>query len=180
MARTALAFLILLSASPAFAAAGPGGFEDLDRLEGRLVGALDIDIGQPGGPATHIDRRLKLQPCPVAVTIDPPALGAVALRCEPLGWRIRVPLMRQPGQVVAANGPAAAYGRPTQPMQPLAIKRGDPVELIAGTTGFSVSTAAVAQEDGRIGGRVRVKPEGKAAIVIGDVVDTGRVRIASF
>ena len=52
--------------------AAPGGFEDLDKLEARLIGALDVDVGQPGGPITHLDRRLKLQPCPVPAVIDPP------------------------------------------------------------------------------------------------------------
>lgn len=182
MARKALALLLLLGtqliAAPAFAAAGADGFENLDKLEGRLVGALNADIGQPGGPATHIDRRLKLQPCPVPATIDPPALGAVALRCEPLGWRIRVPLTRSAGAIVpgAPYAPAVAAA----PAEPVAIKRGDPVELIATRDGFTVATQAVAQEDGRVGGRIRVRPSDRGAIVIGEVVDTGRVRVTSF
>jgi flagella basal body P-ring formation protein FlgA len=181
MARKALAFLlILLGAQPAL---GAGGFEDLDKLEGRLVGALDADIGKPGGPATHIDRRLKLQPCPTPVTIDPPALGAVALRCEALGWRIRVPLTRVPGQAAVGNAVGASSllaANPAQPLQPAVIKRGDPVELAATSNGFTVTTAAVAQEDGRLGGRIRVRPGDKGAIVIGEVVDAGRVRVTSF
>lgn len=189
MARKALAFLLLLGAQAfagaAFAAAGPDGFENLDKLEGRLVGALDADVGQPGGPATHIDRRLKLKPCPAPVTIDPPALGAVALRCEALGWRIRVPLTHAAGTATApgasfvpVTAPAAAAAAASS--QPVVIKRGDPVELSATRDGFTVTTQAVAQEDGRIGGRIRVRPSDKGAIVIGDVVDTGRVNVTSF
>ncbi len=181
MAREALAFLLIMgaqvAAAPAFAAAGADGFENLDKLEGRLIGALDAGIGQPGGPATHIDRRLKLQPCPVAATIDPPALGAVALRCEPLGWRIRVPLTKTPGQVAAMT--AGVQAASPASLQPPVIKRGDPVELAATRDGFTVATEAVAQEDGRIGGRIRVRPE-KGNIVIGEVVDAGRVRVTSF
>jgi flagellar basal body P-ring formation protein FlgA len=185
MARKALAFLTLIAAAPAFAATNAGGFEDLDKLEGRLTGALDANVGQPGGPANHIDRRLKLQPCPTPATIDPPALGAVALRCEQLGWRIRVPIMRlptAPGQQPATGGQViqAAY-QPMQPQTPPVIKRGDPVQLVSGSGGFTVSTEATAQEDGRVGGRIRVKPaDGKSQIVIGQVVDTGIVRVASF
>lgn len=186
MARKALAFFLLLGASAAaHAAIDAGGFEDLDRLEGRLVGALDTDVGKPGGPLTHLDRRLKLKPCPVPATIDPPALGAVALRCEPLGWRIRVPLMKGPGQVTTASVagattiiPAAAHSMAS--LGPAVIKRGDPVELAASSNGFTVTTAAVAQEDGRLGGRIRVRPNDKGAIVIGEVVDSGRVRVTSF
>jgi flagella basal body P-ring formation protein FlgA len=180
MARRALAFfLLLLGAQPVLAAQGPGGFEDLDKLEGRLIGALDADIGKPGGPATHLDRRLKLQPCPVAATIDPPALGAVALRCEPLGWRIRVPLTRVPTQAFVSQSAPTVIAA-AQPQTPILIKRGDPVELAASSNGFTVTTAAIAQEDGRQGGHIRVRPGDKGTIVIGEVVDTGRVRVTSF
>jgi flagella basal body P-ring formation protein FlgA len=182
MARRALALLLLLGcAAPALAAADAYGFEDLARLQGRLVGALDADVGQPGGPVAPIDRRLKLKACPANVTIDPPALGAVALRCEPLGWRIRVPLVRLAGTAPAmASAGSYAPAQPMQPMQPALIKRGDPVELVAASSGFSVSTDAVAQEDGRLGGRIRVKPDQRGPIVIGEVVDSGRVRVSAF
>jgi len=178
MARKALAFLFLLLGSPAYAAAGAGGFEDLDKLEARLVGALDVDVGHVGGPITHIDRRLKLQPCPVPAVIDPPALGAIAVRCEPLGWRIRVPLMKTPTQTVAAA--PAIFNAPQQPALPPVIKRGDPVQLIAGNDGFSVTTDAVAQEDGQLGGHIRVKPDARGPVVIGQVVDSGRVRVSTY
>jgi flagella basal body P-ring formation protein FlgA len=185
MTRTGLALILLIAGTPACAATDAAGFEDLARLEGRVVGALDADVGQPGGPVTHLDRRLKLQPCPQTVTIDPPALGAVALRCETLGWRIRVPLVKSASaQAVAnaaavGNSSAAAY-RSAQPTAPALIKRGDPIELVAGDGSFSVSTAAVAQEDGRLGGRIRVKPADRAQVVIGMVEDAGRVRVSSF
>jgi len=177
MARKALAFLLILTASPAYAAAGAGGFEDLDRLEARLIGALDVDVGQVGGPITHLDRRLKLQPCPVPAVIDPPALGAIALRCEPLGWRIRVPLVKLPTQTLGAT--PTIYNQPAQPATPPLIKRGDPVQLVASNDGFSVSSQAVAQEDGRLGGAIRVKSDLHGPVVIGRVVDAGTVRVAS-
>ena len=60
------------------------------------------------------------------------------------------------------------------------IKRGDPVQLVAGNGGFTVSTAAIAQEDGRLGGRIRVKPDDRGQIVIGMVEDSGRVRASAF
>lgn len=186
MTRTGLALILLMAGTPACAATDAAGFEDLAKLEGRVIGALDADIGTPGGPVTHIDRRLKLQPCPETVAIDPPALGAVALRCESLGWRIRVPLVKSPNAQAVANAtavgntsPAAIY-QPSQPTTPPLIKRGDPVQLIAGDGGFTVSTTAVAQEDGRLGGRIRVKPSDKGQIVIGMVEDSGRVRASAF
>ena len=177
MARRAYAlFLLLTLHAPAQALAGVDGFEDIARLQGRVVAALDAAIGQPGGPVAPIDRRLKLAACPAPVTIDPPALGALPLRCEPLGWRIRVPLVRVPG---AATVQQASYA-PQPPQAPPVIRRGDPVELFSGTAGFTVSTSAIAQEDGRSGGRVRVKTDPRGPVIIGEVVDNGRVRAASF
>lgn len=185
MTRWALAFSILtagFTATPLGAATNGAGFEDLDRLETRLTTALDASIGTPGGALTHIDRRMKLQPCPSPVTIDPPAMGAVAIRCEALGWRIRVPLMRLQPQAAANN--TASIGQslyaPATPATPPVIKRGDPVELAASQGGFTVTTQAVAQEDGRSGGRIRVKTDPRAPIIIGEVVDSGRVRVTSF
>ena len=179
MTRKGLALILLLAGSPAMAATDASGFEDLTKLEGRVVGALDADVGTPGGPVTHLDRRLKLQPCPTPATIDPPALGAVALRCEALGWRIRVPLTRVPTQALAVATNPMPY-QPAQPTTPALIKRGDPIELVAGNGGFTVSTSAIAQEDGRLGGRIRVKSSAQNQILIGMVEDSGRVRVSSF
>jgi flagella basal body P-ring formation protein FlgA len=170
--RTLAFFLCLACSGAASAAAGTDGFEDIAKLESRVVAALDVDIGQPGGPVAHIDRRLKLAACPAPVTIDPPALGALPLRCEPLGWRIRVPLVR-----VATAQAAVA---PPQPQAPPIIKRGDPVQLVSGADGFTVSTIGTAQEDGRAGGRLRVKTDATGPMVVGQVVDTGVVRVASY
>lgn len=174
MRRRAIALIVILAtagAAPARGAAGAGGFEDIARLESRVVAALDTGIGTPGGPAAPIDRRLKLAACPVPVTIDPPALGALPLRCEPLGWRIRVPLVR-----IASAPPLVAAAPQTPPI----IKRGDPVELFASSDGFTVSTAAIAQEDGRAGERVRVRTDPRGPLIIGEVQDAGTVRVASF
>ncbi len=172
---TALILILGVVAAPAGAVAGPGGFEDIAKLESRVVAALDADIGQIGGPVAPIDRRLKLASCPAPVVIDPPALGALPLRCEALGWRIRVPLVRIPGATPAMQAAAAA----PPPATPIVIKRGDPVQLVSGAQGFSVSTAGVAQDDGHAGGVVRVKTDPKGPVILGQVVDAGLVRVAS-
>ncbi|MDB5738076.1 MAG: flagellar protein [Sphingomonas bacterium] len=184
MSRWALASILLLAgifagAAPAYAAAA-NGFEDLDKLEARLVNALDAPVATPGGIATHIDRRMKLQPCPSPVAIDPPAMGAIALHCDAIGWRIRVPLMRLQGASVPSNGAQPVSYMPAAPIAPPTIKRGDPVQLMASNGGFTVSTDAVAQEDGRSGGRIRVKTDPRGPVIIGEVIDNGRVRVSSF
>ncbi len=142
-------------------------YENIDALEARVVAALGTDIGMPGGPSAPIDRRMKLARCPTAATIHPPALGALAVRCDPIGWRIRVPLMR------VAITPMAAKAQPV-------VRRGDPVELFVETGSFSVSTEAIAQEDGAMGDRIRIKSDPKAPIMIAEVVDGGRVRLPGY
>lgn len=173
-----LAFLPLLALSASPAAAAP--FQDLDALEQRLVNALGAGVGDPGGLAAPIDRRMKLATCPQPVAIDPPALGAVALRCPAIGWRIRVPLQRLQGVAVAA-----APGTPQAPVRAApVVRRGDPVDLIAETGGFSVSVTATAQEDGVPGARIRVKtqadgnPQGQ--ILFAEVIEPGRVKLPGF
>ena len=180
MARKALAFLLLLGtqaiAAPASAAAGADGFENLDKLEGRLVGALDADVGKPGGPAAHIDRRLKLQPCPTPVTIDPPALGAVALRCEPLGWRIRIPLTH--GGHGAPARPSCPWRLPRRPSRwrsSAAIRWSSPPRATASPSPPRRSRRKMAG----LAGASAFAPE-KGSIIIGEVVDIGRVRVTSF
>jgi flagellar basal body P-ring formation protein FlgA len=161
--------LLLLCAAPA--AAEP--FQNLDALEKRVVNALGAGIGEPGGPAAPIDRRLKLAACPTSVQIDPPAMGAIALRCPATGWRIRVPLARLGGTSSTLSSPSAAKGETV-------VRRGDPVDLVAETNGFSVSVSAVAQEDGALGSRIRIKADGQNSPVFAEVVDAGRVRLPGF
>jgi flagella basal body P-ring formation protein FlgA len=177
--------LLPLLALSAPAAAAP--FQNLDALESRLINALGAGIGEPGGPAAPIDRRMKLATCPQPVTIDPPTLGAVALRCAAIGWRIRVPIQRlqgaAPSSYNAVSYSAAPMQRQPQKADPV-VRRGDPVDLVAETGGFSVSVTATAQEDGAPGARIRVKtqqdgrPQGQ--ILFAEVIDAGRVRLPGF
>ena len=145
-------------------------FEDLTALEQQVTASLGAGIGEPGGPARPIDRRLKLVPCPKPVIVDAPALGAVAVRCRETGWRIRVPLTPAPAALRQA---AAAKAEPI-------IRRGDQVELVAETGSFSVSTVAVAEQDGAPGDHIRVRPAAKPGTVIGIVTEDGRIALPGF
>lgn len=164
--KTIATLALILLAAPASAA-----FQNLDALEARLIGALGARIGEAGGPIAPIDRRMKLAQCPTNVTIDPPVLGAVALRCA-TSWRIRVPLKQ------LAPPPVAAMAIAAKP-EPV-VRRGDPVDLIAGAQGFMVSVAATAQEDGAPGARIRVRTDGKSQPMFAEVIDAGRVRLPGF
>ena len=148
------------------------GFENLEMLDSRISAALGAGIGEPGGAATPVDRRLHLAACPQPVEIAEPAMGAVTVRCQPLGWRIRIPLVGG-GQASASATPATARAAPT-------IRRGDQIQLVAISNGFTVSTLAVADQDGAPGDRIRVRTEHRSAPVIGMVLEDGRVALPGF
>jgi flagellar basal body P-ring formation protein FlgA len=149
-------------------AAAAQGFENLDMLEGRVTAALGAGVGELGGPAQPIDRRLKLAACPSPASVEmPPRLGAVTVRCEPLGWRLRVPLTR------AAPVSATAKAEPV-------IRKGDQVELTAGGAAFTVSTIAIAEEDGAPGDHIRLRTDRKTAAFTGEVAIDGRVKLPGF
>ena len=164
---------VLLSACAA-APLSAQGFENLDRLDIRVAAALGANVGAPGGPAAPLDRRLRLAACPQPAEIGEPALGAVTIRCQPLGWRLRVPLVAAP----PAQAPAQAAAAPVRAAP--VVRRGDQVELVAISASFTVSTLAVAEQDGAPGDRIRVRTERRTAPVIGLVLDDGRVALPGF
>lgn len=148
-------------------------FEDLDALQGRVVAALGAEIGEPGGPARPLDRRLKLAACPEVAVVEAPALGAVAVRCQPIGWRIRVPLVKMDADAGVSSGPAVK--------QAAVVRKGDQVELRAGGSAFQISMVAIAEEDGAEGARIRVRgSEPKSPVVIAQVDGPGRVFLPGF
>jgi len=150
-------------------AAHAQGFEDLAALDRKVAAALGAGLGESGGPARPIDKRLKLAECPQPAIVDPPAMGAVIVRCEPLGWRIRVALTRTSG----------GYYQAEEKAEPI-IRKGDQVQLTAIGGTFSVSTLAVAEQDGAPGDRIRVRSETKKGAVIGMVMPDGRVALPGF
>ena len=169
--RFALPVLALAAPLPALAQ----GFENLEMLDNRVAAALGANIGEPGGATTPIDRRLRLQACPQNVEIGEPAAGAVAVRCVPLGWRIRVSITGAP----QAQRTAAAPAQPQARREPT-IRRGDQIELVAMTDSFSVSTLAIADQDGAPGDRIRVRMDRRSSPVIGQVLEDGRVALPGF
>jgi flagellar basal body P-ring formation protein FlgA len=150
--RLFFALAILALSGPA--AAQP--LENLDALDRQIAVALGGTADQAGVLAQPIDRRLKLAACPQPATIDPPAMSAVAVRCAALGWRIRVPLIAG----------SATGGE-------LLVRKGDTIELAFTGRGFDIVTTAIAQEDGRMGAAVRVKPPTGATLVTARVWRAG-------
>lgn len=161
-------------------------FENLDRIDSLVTMTVGAGLGEPGGPAAPVDRRLRLAACPTMPTVEGPVFGAAMVKCEALGWRIRVPLVA--GAAASASGPLpgnAAASRFTRTAAPVAakenvVRKGDPVQLMAGNAVFSVSRMMVADEDGAVGETIRVREDKKSAPIFAQVVEMGVVRIPGF
>ena len=131
-----LPLLLTLLAAPAYAApTDPGA---LDFAVAQFTG---VPLGQPGGAAQPVDRRLRLAAC-----ANPLSLGwyagrrdTVLVQCPDIGgWRLFVPVLQ-----VAAKGDA--------------VLRGEAVTIAVGGPGFSVSQPGEAMENGAVGTWIRVK-----------------------
>ena len=159
-------------------------FENLDRIDSLVAMTVGANLGEPGGPAAPVDRRLRLAACPATPTVEGPVFGAAMVKCDALGWRIRVPLVA--GAAAGASGPlprtAAApqsrFARPAAaPSREAVVRRGDPVQLMAGNAAFSVSRAMIADEDGAVGETIRVREDRKSPPIFAQVVEMGMVRV---
>lgn len=166
---------LALGASPATA---QEKFENLDRLDSLVAMTVGANLGEPGGPMAPIDRRLRLKPCPQIPTVEGPVFGAAIVKCDAIGWRIRVPL--KAGGAVAGPAARTAAAAPPREVHEVVVKRGDPVELVAGGPAFSVSRTMVADEDGAVGDIIRVRADRKEAPVVAQVVQMGLVRAPGF
>lgn len=148
-------------------------FENLDRLDSIVAMTVGANIGQPGGAAAPVDRRLRLAACPEMPVVSGPLFGAAVVECKPVGWRIRVPLRPGGGDAVMASN-----GRPAA--RQAIVKRGDPVQLVAGGAAFSVSRLMIADEDGAAGEMISVREDRKSDPVLAQVVESGIVRAPGF
>ena len=178
MMRITLPLSLLLAAIVAMPASAQSALppaQDLNQLEQMVVTTLGVEVGQPGGPLAPIDRRMRLAACPIGIQIDPPSAGAVTVRCTTAGWRLRVPLMRNP-MSRASTGDAYRNGDPGN----ADIHKGDPVQLVAQGASYSISVDATALEDANIGGRIRVAAAGKGTTMFAEVVEIGKVRLLGF
>ena len=99
-------------------------------------------------------------------------MNAATVSCPSVGWRIRVPLL--------ANGQAqnsAQSGRYSEARSAPVVKKGDPVQLVAGNESFTISRIMIADEDGAVGALIRVREEPRAPPVMARVERMGVVRI---
>ncbi|MBN8831550.1 MAG: flagella basal body P-ring formation protein FlgA [Sphingomonadales bacterium] len=159
--------------SPARAQA-PQNFENLDRLDSLVAMSVGANRGEPGGPIAPIDRRLRLAPCPQTPVVEAGLANAATVSCPAIGWRIRVPLsasqMPQNPQFSRAYAASPATASAV-------VKKGDPVQLVAGNEEFSISRLMIADEDGAVGALIRVRQDQKATPVMARVEAIGVVRV---
>ena len=156
--------LLLLAAAPAAI-----DLALLDRAAEIFAGAR---LGEPGGPTAPIDRRLRLAGCSSSpeFTWRTDAHDAIVIRCpDPKGWRIFVSVKAAPAAVQVA----AVKAEPV-------IRRGDPVTLEAGDSGFSVSADGTAMSDAAPGGRLQIKMEGAKAPVQAIAVEAGKATLPGW
>ncbi len=179
MARTLAKISVILAALGVSAPAYAQQFENLDRLDSIVAMSVGANIGQPGGAVAPVDRRLKLAACPQVPQMSGMMFGAAMIECKPLGWRIRVPLHPGDQQPMATMQPAA-YGRAAPVQRQVVVKKGDPVQMIAGGSAFMVTRMMIADEDGAPGDMIRVREDKKSDPVMARVQESGIVKAPGF
>lgn len=125
-----------------------------------------------GRSATPIDRRIKLARCPEQASVTAIDAQTLAVRCPSLGWRLRVP-MTGPAGVTPTR---ASYARPAAAAP--VIRRGDNVRVTIDTESFSISYAAIASEDGRVGETIALRDSDAKSTLSAIVTGPGRAHLA--
>ena len=156
-----LAACILAVPNSAGAQQATEDWQAIDALTATVASAL-------GRTATPIDRRIKLARCPEQASITAIDAHTLAVRCDALGWRLRVPMTGPAGAAPAA----ASYARPAQSAP--VIRRGDNVRVTIDTQSYSISYAAIAAEDGRVGETITLKGDDNKSKLSATVTGPGR------
>src|SRR3989344_2490573 len=82
--------------------------EDLQAIDA----LTDMVANAMGRSATPIDRRIKLARCPEQASVTMVDAHTLAVRCAPLGWRLRVPLSAPEGGSADAVSATTSFSRP--------------------------------------------------------------------
>lgn len=147
MIRLAAGLAALFCASGATSA----GFADPAAIDEAVAGFTGSGIGEPGGARLPVDRRLKLTPCALPLTMEyyGKTRDSVLVRCPVTGgWRIFVPVM------TSASSSGHSTGAPI-------VARGESVAISVRGRGFSLSRQGEALDGGAEGQWIRVRPAGK-------------------
>lgn len=169
MSRTIIACLAAglatctAAAVPATAQQASEDWQTIDVLTDMVANAM-------GRTATPVDRRIKLARCPEQASVTAIDAHTLAVRCTSLGWRLRVPM----------TGPASAMATPAgyaKPADAPVIRRGDNVRVTIDTESFSISYAAIATQDGRVGETIGLRGSDAKSTLSATVTGPGRARL---
>lgn len=164
---TACAASLMIAATPVVAHSQPAieDWQTIDTLTAMVANAM-------GRNATPVDRRIRLARCPEQATVTAIDAQTLAVRCASLGWRLRVAMTAGADAAPVAIGPArSAASAPV-------IRRGDNVRVTIDTESFSVSYAAVATQDGRVGDTIALRGNDAKSMLSATVTGPGRARLS--
>ncbi|MFS0772256.1 flagella basal body P-ring formation protein FlgA [Sphingomonas sp. 1P08PE] len=161
------------------AAAATPSFQDIGALDRAVAAFTGKPAGAEGGPRGGIDARLKLKTCPmVALSWRTEAHDAVVVACSGPDWRLFVPVIR-PANAPAPTAAVPMRALPVAKAEPV-IRRGDPVTIEAGTSGFSITREGIAAGDAAPGARFAVRVEGATAPVQAVAISSGRAALPGW
>jgi flagella basal body P-ring formation protein FlgA len=158
-----LAAGLACTAIPATAQQANEDWQTIDVLTDMVASAM-------GRTATPVDRRIKLARCPEQASVTAIDAHTLAVRCTSLGWRLRVPMTGPASSMATHAGYAKPAGAPV-------IRRGDNVRVTIDTESFSISYAAVATQDGRIGETIGLRGSDAKSSLSATVTGPGRARL---
>ncbi|WP_077147283.1 flagella basal body P-ring formation protein FlgA [Sphingopyxis sp. KK2] len=163
----------IITGIAAFAACIPAASAQQASEDWQTIDVLTAMVANAmGRTATPIDRRIKLARCPEQASVTALDSSTLAVRCQSLGWRLRVPM-------TAPEGASAAGGFVAKPAAAAApvIRRGDNVRVTIDTESFSISYAATATQDGRVGDMIALRGSDAKSALSAVVTGPGRARL---
>jgi flagella basal body P-ring formation protein FlgA len=128
----------------------------------------DMVANAMGRTATPVDRRIKLARCPEQASVTAIDAQTLAVRCASLGWRLRVPMT---GPIGASPTLRPSFTRPASGAP--VIRRGDNVRVTIDTESYSISYAAVATQDGRVGETIALRGSDAKSMLSATVTGAG-------
>jgi flagella basal body P-ring formation protein FlgA len=164
LTRLAAGAVAVSLAAQAQAQQGNEDWQTIDVLTEMVANAM-------GRSATPVDRRIKLARCPEQASVTAVDAQTLAVRCASLGWRLRVP-MTGPADASPAT---ASFARPAASAP--VIRRGDNVRVTIETESYSISYAAVATQDGRVGETIALRGNDAKSTLSATVTGPGRARL---
>ncbi len=138
--------------------------EDHAALDAAVVRFTGKPLGEVGGAAHPVDRRLRLARCPVPVVTswygNRQATAQISCPADQ-GWKLFVAILKPVEQQEAALETS--------------VSRGDLVSVSVSGTGFMITRQGEALDSGSVGSWIRIKTDGKAQPMRAKIIAPGEV-----